>query len=232
MDFTSKTELQALEELEALKPHYDWDDDNKAYKERKKIILDHYQGQYKEYGKAKKKEKNDENQGRIYVWDSQPHKVVKANTFDDAKAKHGELMEGSWHSDRPGGGILKNYGSKKGVKLHWKRFYCVSKNGSVAGWRAIHVSKGNFHYQEGVPKVKEEDEQADEEGEEEAEDEDDGAPEEVAQVAPVPVPAAKGAKKKQQQGATADEDGGEQSVEDPSVIGKPSGKRQRRAPAK
>ena len=230
MDFTNKTELQALEELEKLKPHYGWDDDDKAYKERKKIILDHYQGQYKEYSKAKKKEKLDENQGRIYVWDSLPHKVVKANTFDDAKAKHGELMEGSWHSDRPGGGILKNYGSKKGVKLPWKRFYCVSKNGSVAGWRAIHVSKGIFHYQEGVPKVKEEDEQADEEGEEEAEDEDDGAPEEVAQVAP--VPAAKGAKKKQQQGATADEDGGEQSVEDPSVIGKPSGKRQRRAPAK
>ena len=231
MDFTNKTELQALEELEKLKPHYGWDDDDKAYKERKKIILDHYQGQYKEYSKAKKKEKLDENQGRIYVWDSLPHKVVKANTFDDAKAKHGELMEGSWHSDRPGGGILKNYGSKKGVKLHWKRFYCVSKNGSVVGWRGIHVSKGIFHYQEGVPKVKEEDEQADEEGEEEAEDEDDGAPE-VAQVAPVPVPAAKGAKKKQQQGATADEDGGEQSVEDPSVIGKPSGKRQRRAPAK
>ena len=45
------------------------------------------------------------------------------------------------------------------------------------------------------------------------------------------MPAAKGAKKKQQQGATADEDGGEQSVEDPSVIGKPSGKRQRRAKA-
>ena len=230
MDFTNKTELQALEELEKLKPHYGWDDDDKAYKERKKIILDHYQGQYKEYSKAKKKEKNDENQGRIYVWDSQPHKVVKANTFDDAKAKHGELMEGSWHSDRPGGGILKNYGSKKGVKLHWKRFYCVSKNGSVVGWRGIHVSKGIFHYQEGVPKVKEEDEQADEEGEEEAEDEDDGAPEEVAQVAP--VPAAKEAKKKQQQGATADEDGGEQSVEDQSVIGKSSGKRQRRAPAK
>ena len=73
------------------------------------------------------------------------------------------------------------------------------------------MSKGIFHYQEGVPKVKEEDEQADEEGDEEAEDEDDGAPE-VAQVAPVPVPAAKGAKKKRQQGATADEDGGEQSV--------------------
>ena len=230
MDFTNKTELQALEELEKLKPHYGWDDDDKAYKERKKIILDHYQGQYKEYSKAKKKEKLDENQGRIYVWDSLPHKVVKANTVDDAKAKHGELMEGSWHSDRPGGGILKNYGSKKDVKLPWKRFYCVSKNGSVAGWRAIHVSKGIFHYQEGVPKVKEEDEQADEEGEEEAEDEDDGAPEEVAQVAP--VPAAKGAKKKQQQGATADEDECEQSVEDPSVIGKPSGKRQRRAPAK
>ena len=172
MDFTNKTELQALEELEALKPHYDWDGDDKAYKERKKIILDHYQGQYKEYSKAKKKEKLDENQGRIYVWDSLPHKVVKANNFDDAKAKHGELMEGSWHSDRPGGGILKNYGSKKGVKLHWKRFYCVSKNGSVAGWIAIHVSKGIFHYQEGVPKVKEEDEQPDEEGEEEAEDED------------------------------------------------------------
>ena len=229
MDFTNKTELQALEELEKLKPHYGWDDDDKAYKERKKIILDHYQGQYKEYSKAKKKEKLDENQGRIYVWDSLPHKVLKVNNFDDAKAKHGELMEGSWHSDRPGGGILKNYGSKKGVKLHWKRFYCVSKNGSVAGWRAIHVSKGIFHYQEGVPKVKEEDEQADEEGEEEAEDEDDGAPEEVAQVAP--VPAAKEAKKKQQQGATADEDGGEQSVEDQSVIGKPSGKRQRRAKA-
>ena len=230
MDFTNKTELQALEELEKLKPHYGWDDDDKAYKERKKIILDHYQGQYKEYSKAKKKEKLDENQGRIYVWDSLPHKVLKVNNFDDAKAKHGELMEGSWHSDRPGGGILKNYREKKGVKLPWKRFYCVSKNGSVAGWRAIHVSKGIFHYQEGVPKVKEEDEQPDEEGEEEAEDEDDGAPEEVAQVAP--VPAAKGAKKKQQQGATADEDGGEQSVEDPSVIGKPSGKRQRRAPAK
>ena len=42
MDFTNKTELQALEELEALKPHYDWDGDNKAYTERKKIILDHY----------------------------------------------------------------------------------------------------------------------------------------------------------------------------------------------
>ena len=79
--------------------------------------------------------------------------------------------------------------------------------------------------------MKEEDEKPDEEGEEEAENEDEGEPE-VAQVARVPVPAAKGAKKKQQQGATADEDECEQSVEDPSMVGKPSGKRQRRAPAK
>ena len=81
--------------------------------------------------------------------------------------------------------------------------------------------------------MKEEDEQPDEEAEEEAEDEDDGAPE-VAQVAPVPVPAAKaakGAKKKQLEGATADEDGWVQSVEGPSMLGNPPGKRQRRAKA-
>jgi hypothetical protein len=190
-----KSELQELEDLQTTKVGYGWGDDNKIYKQRKKLLSEKWMQISKNELAALKPSSGVKKTKDSVSWELV--KELDVQTFDDCKDDLQSIAEGLWKNDIPRGGMT----TVDGEPAPWRRWVLRVGDAEPTRIRAVMVKEGKYIIQKGgkLFDAEEEGEEADEEeGEDEGEESEQVEKESAAAAAVTAAATAVGKRKRPQ----------------------------------